>query len=78
MWGRYLAALKQLQVPADTAADLQDLIRRVSRLQAVSGEGGSDNRLRSTDARYQTRCDNVEHQDVVGWAACGPTSACRS
>ena len=61
-WGRYLAALRQLQVPADTAADLQDLIRTVSRLQAISGEGGTDNRLRSIDFRYQTRWDNVEQK----------------
>ncbi len=27
LWGQYLAALRQLQVPADTAADMQDLIR---------------------------------------------------
>ncbi len=59
LWGRYLAALRQLQVPADTAADLQDLIRIVSRLQAISGEGGTDNRLRAADVRYQTRWDNV-------------------
>ena len=39
LWGRYLATLRQLQVPADTAADMQDLIRTVSRLQAISGEG---------------------------------------
>ena len=51
MWGRYLAALRQLQFPADTAADLQDLIRVVSRLQAISGEGGRSNRLKSADAR---------------------------
>ena len=62
LWGRYLAALRQLQVPADTAADLQDLIRTVSRLQALSGEGGTDNRLRSIDFRYQTRWDNVEQK----------------
>ena len=59
MWGRYLAALRQLQVPADTAADLQDLIRVVSRLQAISGEGGSDNRLKSADARYQIRWGKI-------------------
>ncbi len=62
LWGRYIAALRQLQVPADTAADLQDLIRTVSRLQAISGEGGTDNRLRSIDFRYQTRWDNVEQK----------------
>ncbi len=60
MWGRYAAALKQLQVSADTAADLNDLIRRVTRFQAVSAEGGSDNRLRNADARYQTRFNNAE------------------
>ena len=59
LWGRCLAALRQLQVPADTAADLQDLIRIVSRLQAISGEGGTDNRLRAADVRYQIRWDNV-------------------
>ena len=59
LWGLYLAALRQLQVPADTAADLQELIRIVGRLQALSGEGGSDNRLRAADARYQIRWDNV-------------------
>ena len=59
LWGQYLATLRQLQVPADTAADMQDLIRAVSRLQALSGEGGSENRLRSADVRYQTRWDNV-------------------
>ncbi len=59
LWGRYLAALRQLQVPADTTADLQDLIRIVSRLQAISGEGGTDNRLRAADARYQIRWDRA-------------------
>ena len=59
LWGRYLAALRQLQVPADTEADLRALIRIVSRLQAISGEGGTDNRLRAADVRYQTRWDNV-------------------
>ncbi len=59
LWRQYLDALRQLQVPADTAADLQDLIRIVSRLQAISGEGGSDNRLRAADARYQTRWDKI-------------------
>ena len=59
LWGQYLAALRQLQVPADTAADLQGLIRSVSRLQTVVGEGGSDNRLRNSDARFQTRFYNA-------------------
>ena len=68
LWGRYLAALRQLQVPADTAADLQDLIRSVSRLQAVVGEGGSDNRLRNSDARFQTRFYNA-------WYKISPASA---
>ena len=68
MWGRDLAALRQLQVPADTAADLQDLIRIVSRLQAISGEGGSDNRLKSADARYQIRWGKI-------WPKLSPASA---
>ncbi len=35
IWGRCAADLKKLQVPADTAADLHDLIRKVTKVQAL-------------------------------------------
>jgi hypothetical protein len=35
-WVQFAAALKQLQVPADTAADLRHLIRRVAERQALA------------------------------------------
>jgi hypothetical protein len=41
LWGRYLAALRQLRVPADTTADLQDLIRKVTRVQAAEREASA-------------------------------------
>ena len=40
--------------------------------------GGSDNRLRSADVRYQTRWDNVWPRYGRLRRECGPTSACRS
>ncbi len=67
LWGQYAAALKQLQVPAHMAADLQDLIRAVRRIQAVTAERRSDMVLYRSDARYQYRYANV--QDKVGAAA---------
>ena len=67
LWGQYAAALKQLQVPADTGADLHDLIRAVTRIQAVTAERRSDMVLYRSDARYQIRYANV--QDEVGAAA---------
>ena len=41
VWGRYLAALKQLPAPADTATALHALIRKVTRLHALLGEQAS-------------------------------------
>jgi hypothetical protein len=35
IWGQFAADLKQLQVPADTAADLHELIRRIRKVQAL-------------------------------------------
>jgi hypothetical protein len=35
-WAKFAADLKRLQVPADTAADLRHLIRRVAKRQAIS------------------------------------------
>ena len=35
VWGQFAADLKQLQVPADTAADLHDLIRKVRKVEAL-------------------------------------------
>jgi hypothetical protein len=35
VWAQYAAALKQLRVPADTAADLNRLIGKVTRLEAL-------------------------------------------
>ena len=38
IWGQFAADLKHLQVPADMAADLRDLIRKVTKLQAWNVE----------------------------------------
>ena len=38
IWGQFAADLKKLQVPADTAADLHDLIRKVTKVQALNIE----------------------------------------
>ncbi len=35
IWGQFAADLEELQVPADTAADLHDLIRKVKKVQAL-------------------------------------------
>ena len=62
--------LTKLQVPADTAADLRDLIRKVNRLQALSLEesGHFDKmadfyvvlrHLRNTRSRYDRAVDRV-------------------
>ena len=40
-WDLYIAALKQLQVPDDTAANLRDLIRKVRRVQAGDREASA-------------------------------------
>ena len=40
-WDLYIAALKQLEVPDDTAANLRDLIRKVRRVQAGDREASA-------------------------------------
>ena len=38
IWSQLAADLKKIQVPADTAADMRDLIRKVAKVQALSLE----------------------------------------
>ena len=38
VWGQWAADLKKIQVPADTAADMRDLIRKVTKVQALNIE----------------------------------------
>jgi hypothetical protein len=54
VWGQYAGALKQLGVPADTAADVHVLIRKITRYQALLREEAA-----ACAARRMARCYNV-------------------
>jgi hypothetical protein len=87
LWGQYLAALNQLQVPADTAADLRDLIRKVTRVQAAERESATavgdawwrarrhirDRTSRMVDAANRVRADLGLEGVHTGFVDQGPS-----
>ena len=70
IWGQFAADLKKLQVPADTAADLRDLVRKVKKVQALTIEESGHfarmddfyivaRRLRNARSRVDAAVDRV-------------------
>ncbi len=77
IWGQFAADLEELQVPADTAPDLNDLIRKVKRVRALFIE--QSGHFASMDD-FSHRCEHPR-TPAAGrqrlWTECGLTSVCR-